>query len=64
MQDQYEDQNRILSEHKDTSQFMRSPLTNKSQNDQRFFFTDAKVPFKNSTNNECNGALSHYTGSK
>jgi len=42
---------------------MRSPLTNKSQNDQRFFFTENKIQLKNSTNNECK-TFSQYPESK
>ena len=50
MQESIGDSNRILSEHKDNS-FIRSPLANKSTYDQRVFFTETKLPFKNSTNN-------------
>ena len=44
--------NRMLSDHKDTS-FMRSPLANRSQCDQRFFGTETKMAFKNISNTEC-----------
>lgn len=50
------------SNHKDNS-FIRSPLTNKSQYDQRFF-TETKMPFKDSSNNHCRNMISSFTDYK
>jgi hypothetical protein len=50
------------SNHKDSS-FMRSPLTTKTQYDQRFCFTEAKTPFKDSSNNDCRN-MGSYTDYK
>lgn len=48
----------MLSNHKDNS-FIRSPLTNKTQYDQRFCFTETKMPFKDSSNNDCRNMASY-----
>ena len=43
------------------SSFFRSPLSNKSNFDQRIYLTDSKTPFKNYTCNEKNLTLSAFT---
>lgn len=57
-----DDQNQNIPDCSDHRHF-RSPLLNKGSTEQKFFFTDNKIPFKNSTNMDIN-IISTYSDLK